>query len=428
MARSVIAETTGREGVDVVEVIDVLAADVGGTFTDVIVRRADGTTAARKIPSTRPAYDEAILLAALELADGATIRRLAHGTTVATNALLERKGARTALVTTEGFRDVLELARLRRPSLFDITFVKPPPLVPRERRLEVRERTAADGACLLEPVREEVDALAAHLMALEVDAVAICLLNAYANPANERLVRDRLIDAWRTHDHDVVVTASADIQREIREFERTSTTVINAYVSPAVSRYVERLRDGVHRRHRTDVVQIMQSNGSLIPAGLATRFPCRLIESGLAAGVLAAADQVAAINRGDAIAFDMGGTTAKAALIEGGHPFEALQLEELLAEQLPDADGAIYSFRLAVRYVGQPTELLIPLELESDLADHADLPTVVRDRFMAEHERTYGYADAHTPMEVVSVRAAHAGAHKSSAAARWLRTPHPRGA
>lgn len=306
--------------------VEVLAADVGGTFTDVVIEFSDGRSESVKVLSTSPDYERAILAASGELVGGEPIRRLAHGTTVATNALLEHRGARTALITTDGFRDVLELARLRRPSLFDIQFVKPPPLVPRFLRFEVQERTAADGTVLLEPSQSMVRQLAQQLRGLEVEAVAICLLNSYANPRNEDLIRE-----WLTEPGDksgaMLVSTSSSIQREIREFERTSTAVINAYVAPAVSRYLDRVTANMATSHGTDVVHIMQSNGSLITSDVAARFPCRLIESGPSAGVLAAAAAIEDLNHGNAIAFDMGGTTAKAALIEGGKPFEAVQLE-----------------------------------------------------------------------------------------------------
>ena len=307
--------------------IDLLAVDVGGTFTDVLAKFADGVTRSIKLPSTPPDFEVAITNAAAEFGAEISIPRLAHGTTVATNALLEGTGARIALITTAGFGDVLELARLRRPSLFDLDFEKPEPLVPRDRRLEIRERTSAGGEVITQPDRTEVAALAARLAALDVEAVAICFLNSYANPANEKLVKDLLVEELEDVGHRVVVTASSEIQREIREFERTSTTVINSYVTPAVSRYLERLSTHMPDRHGTGIVQIMQSNGSLIDSDVAERFPCRLIESGPAAGVLAAAALVADINGGNAIAFDMGGTTAKAALIEDGRPFETVQLE-----------------------------------------------------------------------------------------------------
>lgn len=307
--------------------MDLLAVDVGGTFTDVLARFSDGITRSIKLPSTPPDFEVAIVNAAAEFGGDSAIPRLAHGTTVATNALLEGAGARIALVTTAGFRDVLELARLRRPSLFDIGFSKPEPLVPRDRRLEITERTSAEGQVMLVPDEGEIEALASRLIDLQVEAVAVCLLNSYANPSNEKLLKDKLVLHLARADRQIAVTASSEIQREIREFERTSTTVINSYVSPAVSRYLDRLSKKMRQGHGTDAVQIMQSNGSLIDADVAARFPCRLIESGPAAGVLAAADLVSDINGGNAIAFDMGGTTAKAALIENGRPFETVQLE-----------------------------------------------------------------------------------------------------
>lgn len=307
-------------------VVDVIAADVGGTFTDVVVGFDDGTSGSVKLPSTPPDYERAILDAAASLVGGdVSVRRLAHGTTVATNALLEAAGARTALITTKGFRDVLELARLRRPSLFDLRFVKPEPLVPRHLRLEVDERTDARGEVLVVPRHEEIVRIARQLDAAEVESVAICLLNSYANPDNERRVAEWLRAALESAG--VSITVSSEIQREIREFERTSTAVINAYVAPSVGRYLNRLTSEMAGRHGTSAVQIIQSNASLISSEVAARFPCRLIESGPAAGVLAAAAESLDLNDGNAIAFDMGGTTAKAALIEQGRPFEAVQLE-----------------------------------------------------------------------------------------------------
>lgn len=306
--------------------VDVIAADVGGTFTDVVVEFEDGTFASLKLPSTPPDYEQAILGADRSLVGSdAPVRRLAHGTTVATNALLEGAGARTALVTTAGFRDVLELARLRRPSLFDLRFVKPEPLVPRHLRVEIDERTSAQGEVLIGPSQKEVEHVVTQLVDAEVESVAICFLNSYANPENERQVAEWLRAALGTNG--VSISVSSEIQREIREFERTSTAVINAYVTPSVGRYLNRLTTGFAERHATSTVQIIQSNASLIPSDVAARFPCRLIESGPAAGVLAAALEIADLNDGNAIAFDMGGTTAKAALIESGRPFEAVQLE-----------------------------------------------------------------------------------------------------
>ena len=308
------------------------SADIGGTFTDVVLRWSDGVGSLAKVLSTGERLEDAILSAIEDAAasrglDEVVVEQFAHGSTVATSALLEGTGARIGLVTTAGFADVLELARLRRPSLFDLDFIKAAPLVPRDRRREVVERVDAHGAVLVRPDPNEIAEVARRLAADGVEAVAVCLLNAHVEPANERAVADGLAAAFAEIGHPVPITVSSDIQREIREFERTSTAVINAYVTPKVSGYLRRLALTFEQQHATSVVRIMQSNGSLIPAEIAARFPCRLIESGPAAGVIAAARFMQGLGDGNGIAFDMGGTTAKASLIEAGQPTEALQLE-----------------------------------------------------------------------------------------------------
>lgn len=308
------------------------SADIGGTFTDVVLRWSDGRGSVVKVPSTGSRLEGAILSAIEDAAArrGLTevaVEQFAHGSTVATNALLEGNGARTALVTTAGFADVLELARLRRPSLFDIAFVKPEPLVPRDRRFEVDERVDAHGVVHAAVDPDRVAELARRMADDAVESVAVCLLNSHVEPRNERAVADELARTFAALGYNVPVTVSSEIQREIREFERTSTAVINAYVTPKVSGYLRRLEAIFAQRFSTSVVRIMQSNGSLIPAEVAAKFPCRLIESGPAAGVIAAARFMRGLGDGNGIAFDMGGTTAKASLIEGAEPVEAMQLE-----------------------------------------------------------------------------------------------------
>jgi N-methylhydantoinase A len=196
------------------------SADIGGTFTDVVLRWSDGVGSVAKVLSTTGRLEDAILTAIDEAAasrglDAVVVEQFAHGSTVATNALLEGTGARIGLVTTAGFGDVLELARLRRPSLFDLSFVKAPPLVPRDRRLEVGEWIDAHGVVHQRPAASEVRALAAQLVAEDVEAVAICLLNAHVEPANERAVADGLAEAFAELGHAVPITVPSDIQREI---------------------------------------------------------------------------------------------------------------------------------------------------------------------------------------------------------------------
>ncbi|HZG35295.1 MAG TPA: hydantoinase/oxoprolinase family protein, partial [Gaiellaceae bacterium] len=237
-----------------------------------------------------------------------------HGTTVATNAVLEHRGARTALVTTAGFRDVLELRRLRIPHMYDPFWRKPPPLVPRRLRFVLAERLAADGTVLRPLDEDEVRATAGLLRAAGVESVAVCLLHSYAHPAHERRVGTILAEELPG----VAVSLSSDILREQREYERSATTVVNAYVRPLMGRYVAEICTGLHRAGVRAPLTIMQSSGGVMTAEDATTRPVLALESGPAAGVVAALGIARRLGYRNAIAFDMGGTTAKASLIEGG--------------------------------------------------------------------------------------------------------------
>ena len=305
----------------------VLAVDIGGTFTDIVLQGDDGTGGRLKISSTPPVFEQAILKGLDELItadrDRRAVARLAHGTTVATNALLERRGARTALVTTKGFRDVLEIARMRRPALFDTGFEKPPPLAPRNLRFEIDERMNAHGDVVRPPQLRDVGLLAEQLSDNSVESVAVCFLHSYRNPVNEEMVAGRLRDLLPA----VHVTASHELLPELKEYERTSTTVVNSYIQPTVGQYLESLEEGLSEIGYDCEVQVMQSNGSLFGSRTARAQPVRLIESGPAAGVIAARSLAADLGEPNVIAFDMGGTTAKASLIENGQAFEAAEHE-----------------------------------------------------------------------------------------------------
>ena len=296
-----------------------IGIDIGGTFTDIVVLGPDGAVATSKVPSTPDDYSRGILdgvsgLVGGEGIDPASIAQVMHGTTVATNAILEGKGARVALITTEGFRDVLEIRRLRMPALYDIRFRKPPALVSRRLRFEVPERIDAEGR--IERPLDEAAAQAAieAVLAAEVEAVAVCLINAYANGAHER----RLMELIRERDPDIPVSLSSVILPEIREYERTSTTVVNAYVLPPVKAYLSVLGGELASRRIDVPVRIMQSNGGVMRAEAAAERPFNIIESGPAAGVVGAAEIARLMGGESLLAFDMGGTTAKAALIEKG--------------------------------------------------------------------------------------------------------------
>src|SRR5437764_6933802 len=211
-----------------------IGVDVGGTFTDVILQAPDGHVRIRKVLSTPPSYDRAVVEAVAGLTGAEPVVGVVHGTTVATNAVLERRGALTALVTTAGFRDVLELRRLRIPHMYDPFWRKPEPLVPRRLRYEVHERMAADGTELRAVAEDEVRALAGELRAALVESVAVCLLHSYRFPEHEQTVARIL----REELPGLTLSLSSDILREQREYERSATTVVNAYGRPLMGRYV----------------------------------------------------------------------------------------------------------------------------------------------------------------------------------------------
>ena len=296
-----------------------LAADVGGTFTDVVLIDDAGNVWSHKVLSTPPDFERAVLEAAEQLlqmrgAAGADVEAVAHGTTVATNAVLEQRGARTALVTNEGFRDVLELRRIRAPQIYDLFFDKPPVLVERALRLELSCRVAADGEELRSLKEAELEQLAERLEEGAVESLAVCFLHAYAHAEHEVAVREFL----RVRLPDLPVSLSSEVLPERREYERSATTVVNAYVQPVMRGYLDALGSGLKRLGIAAPLLIMQSAGGLVPEEEAARRPVFALESGPAAGVLAAAFTAEQLGLGDLITLDMGGTTAKASLIEEG--------------------------------------------------------------------------------------------------------------
>lgn len=242
------------------------------------------------------------------------VSEIVHGTTIATNAILENKGVRTALVTTKGFRDVLEFRRLRFPDLFSLDYTPPKPLVPRRRRFGVDERMMHDGSVRRPLDETSLDCVLNDLEEAKPDAIAICLLHSYANPDHEQ----RVTEAVRDRFPDIYVSASIDVLPEIREYERTSTTVINSYIGPIVDSYLKSMRLRLDSESVRVPISIMQSNGGVMSYAAARRTPSRIIESGPAAGVVEAHQLSKRLGLKDVITFDMGGTTAKASLIEDG--------------------------------------------------------------------------------------------------------------
>ena len=296
-----------------------VGADVGGTFTDVVLMDDAGRISAHKVPSTPPDFERAVLNATRFLQNeknvpGTSIREVAHGTTVATNAVLEHRGATTALITTAGFRDVLELRRIRAPQNYNLFFDKPPPLVDRALRLEITERMSVSGEVITPLDETDLDKIKERLEKEAVESVAVCLLHAYAFPEHEQRVGEFL----RTHFPDLPVSLSSEVLPERKEYERTATTVVNAYVRPVMRGYLEAMRSGLRDLDIDAPLLIMQSGGGLTPEDDAASRPVFALESGPAAGVLAASFAAQRVGLENVITLDMGGTTAKAAMIEGG--------------------------------------------------------------------------------------------------------------
>jgi len=273
----------------------------------------------KKVLSTPRDYSQAIeegvasLLTELRIEPQA-ITEFVHATTVATNAIIERRGVRTALVTTKGFRDVLELGRFRSPRLYDLTFRKPEPLIPRDLRFEIAERVSATGDVLEAVSEAELAEVARAIGRRDVQAVAVTFINAYVNPVNELMAAEQLARLLPG----VSVSASVRLLPQIGEYERTSTTVVNAYIRPVIERYVASLRARLARLRIAAPLMIMQSSGGIAPGAAIAERPIYIIESGPAAGVLGGQRVAERAGVTELIVFDMGGTTAKATIIEGG--------------------------------------------------------------------------------------------------------------
>jgi N-methylhydantoinase A len=315
-----------------------IGVDIGGTFTDLVAIDAVGTVSIHKVASTPHDYGDGIIdgLRALLAQRPGAVADVLHATTVGSNTVLEGKGARTALITTRGFRDVLEIRDLRMPVLYDISWTKPRALVERRLRLEVTEKLRADGSVSLPLDLAGVDTAIAMLRAEDVRSVAICLLHSYANPAHEQAVADRVRAALP----DIAVSVSSEILPEIKEYPRTSTTVINAYVQPVVQAYITALDARLRALGIEAPLQLMQSNGGLASATFAAAQPAHIIESGPAAGVVGGAALARRLNEPRLITFDMGGTTAKAGLVENG--------EVLRTEAIEVGGGVMAGSRLLV--------------------------------------------------------------------------------
>jgi N-methylhydantoinase A len=317
-----------------------VGVDIGGTFTDVVLWRDGASDVMRdKLLTTPDDPARAVLDGVARILERAGITtadldRVIHGTTLVANALIERKGVRTALVTTAGFRDVLEIGREWRYDLFNLDIEMPAPLVPRARRLEVEERVDATGTVVQALDLDSVDRAADAIELSGAEAVAVCLLHSYLNPAHEQAVAERL----KVRLPGLAVSASSEVSPELGEYERSSTTAANAYVLPIFRGYVERLAEALAALGYGRELLLVLSDGRLVRADVAKRYPIRLVQSGPAAGAEAARLFGELAGAADVLCFDMGGTTAKACLITDGQPERTVHFE--VARETRFAEGS----------------------------------------------------------------------------------------
>lgn len=307
-----------------------IGADVGGTFTDVVLQRTDGTYASTKVLTTHDAPEQAILDGVASLAEtegvdlgSGIVEQFIHGTTLATNALIERSGAKTAFVTTEGFRDVIETRTESRFEQYDLNIVLPTPLIERKDRFTVTERRGARGAVLIPFDEAEARELIERLASAGYESVAVGFIHSYVDGTNERRFRDLLLERLP----DVSVSISCEVSPQMREYERFNTVCANAYIQPLMASYLVRLRDQLQARGITCPLYLVHSGGGLMSVESAAEFPVRLVESGPAGGAIFAADIAARYGRDRVLSFDMGGTTAKISLIDDFRPATAKSFE-----------------------------------------------------------------------------------------------------
>src|SRR5262245_34543866 len=298
-----------------------IGVDVGGTFTDVVLTLADGRIYVNKTTTTASDPGEAVAAGIASVLQDASldpkhVTEVVHGTTVASNTILQKVGARTGLLTTRGFRDVLEIGRIRTPGMFDLAWRKPEPLVPRRWRLEAIERIGADAGIVTPLDESSVHDAASKFLSEGIQAVAVCFINSYVNDVHER----RAAAILRECAPSLLVTASCEVLPEIKEYERTSTAVVNAYLLPAMRGYLSRLAERLSELGVTAPIQVMASNGGRVGIEPPWDRPVFAVGSGPAGGVAGASRLGPAIGSSDLIVFDMGGTTAKAAIVEAGEP------------------------------------------------------------------------------------------------------------
>ena len=305
-----------------------LGVDIGGTFTDLVLESSNGVQASTKVLTTYDTPEDAIITGLQTVCKQVTIQpdkisQIIHGTTLATNALIERRGAKTALITTQGFRDVIEMRTESRFEQYDLNLTLPAPLLTREHRYVVNERMDANGKILIPLQKAEIDALAERLVQFGYDSIAVGLLHSYANDSHEKMIGKAL--AVRLPD--VMISLSSEVSPQMREYERFNTTIANAYIKPLMKSYLSRLKGRLAKEGAYCPVFLMHSGGGIISLENAAEFPVRLVESGPAGGAVFAAHIAASHGLDRALSFDMGGTTAKICLVKDHTPKTARTFE-----------------------------------------------------------------------------------------------------
>ena len=305
-----------------------LGVDIGGTFTDLVLESSNGVQASTKVLTTYDAPEDAIITGLQTVCKQVTIQpdkisQIIHGTTLATNALIERRGAKTALITTQGFRDVIEMRTESRFEQYDLNLTLPAPLLTRDHRYVVNERMDANGKILIPLQRAEIDALAERLAQFGYDSIAVGLLHSYANDSHEQMIGKLLADRLP----DVMISLSSEVSPQMREYERFNTTIANAYIKPLMKSYLSRLKGRLAKEGAYCPVFLMHSGGGIISLENAAEFPVRLVESGPAGGAVFAAHIAASHGLDRALSFDMGGTTAKICLVKDHTPKTARTFE-----------------------------------------------------------------------------------------------------
>ena len=305
-----------------------LGVDIGGTFTDLVLESSNGVQASTKVLTTYDTPEDAIITGLQTVCKQVTIQpdkisQIIHGTTLATNALIERRGAKTALITTQGFRDVIEMRTESRFEQYDLNLTLPAPLLTRDHRYVVNERMDANGKILIPLQKAEIDALAKRLAQVGYDSIAVGLLHSYANDSHEQMIGKALADRLP----DVMISLSSEVSPQMREYERFNTTIANAYIKPLMKSYLSRLKGRLAKEGAYCPVFLMHSGGGIISLENAAEFPVRLVESGPAGGAVFAAHIAASHGLDRALSFDMGGTTAKICLVKDHTPKTARTFE-----------------------------------------------------------------------------------------------------